>query len=120
MTTGLDSLTVELSAADAATLKRVQYELGRVHIKARFAAEPMDPGTKAAADLVPLLVVVIAGLTEACKLVGILIEARTRQKPVIEVSVKKNGDQHFKLTNAAPDDLRKIIEGHYRDLDGGA
>jgi hypothetical protein len=119
MTSGLDSLTVELSAADAAILKRVQYELDRAHVKARFAAEPMDAGTKAAADLVPLLIVVVAGLTEACKLVGILIEARTRQKPVIEVSVK-NGDQHFKLTNAAPDDLRMIIEGHYRDSDGGA
>ena len=123
MTTAGD-LILRLSPADGpgteadAVLARLRYDIQRAGISARFATAPAPDGTKAASDVVPVLLVAVALLAEARKVVQILSDARTRRGQTIAVTVDKD-KQSIRVTNARPEDLDKIIEGHYRSLGPG-
>jgi hypothetical protein len=105
--------SADAEAGQRAALARLRYELTNSGIAAHFAAEPGEPGTKASAELLPLLVVVVPILAEARKVVQILAEAKTARSVEVRATIE-DGKSSIIIRNAPPEDLTSIIEGHYR------
>jgi hypothetical protein len=104
-----EALNLRFTAGEPRALRLLQYELGKAGVAAEFATDTDRPGRKDVGDLVSILVVAVATLAEARKIITVLVDARLRSAQTVRASVDE-----IEVTNADPAQIEKIIEGHFR------
>lgn len=91
---------------DRAVLFRLLDDLETAGLSARFARPPGAEATKAAQDLVPVLLVAVPALAEARRLVKVLADAWVSRAQRISVT---GGGREVVVTNAREGELERVV-----------